>query len=57
MEMPCGKYKGTEITELPSSYLLWIAENWDENSALNKRICEDADEEYSFREKHDKHWE
>lgn len=47
-----GKYKGRLIEECPSSYLLYIAENFDDGS-----LCYDADEEYQYREKYCKHWE
>ncbi len=55
MKMPFGKHKGCEITDLPSSYLLWIAENWREDSPHNKAICEAADIEWQWREKNNCH--
>uniref|UniRef100_A0A6M3KNA5 Putative quorum-sensing-regulated virulence factor n=1 Tax=viral metagenome TaxID=1070528 RepID=A0A6M3KNA5_9ZZZZ len=57
MRMPYGRFKGQEIEDLPSSYLKWIAENWDEKSTTNKMICKAADEEWQFREKTNIHWE
>lgn len=53
--MPFGKYKGRSLYTLPSSYLLWIAENLHENTPLNKKIVIEADTEYQFREKHNNH--
>jgi len=50
--IPFGKYKGKFITELPSSYLHWLAENSDKED-----ICQAADEEYRYRNDHDGHWE
>lgn len=50
--MPYGKYKGRYIHELPSSYLLWIAENWSEDNPTDQFICMEADAEYEFRKKH-----
>jgi hypothetical protein len=55
LRMPYGKFKGELITELPSPYLRWIAENWKEDTELNKRICSEADTEYQEREKHNTH--
>lgn len=52
MVMPFGKYKGQLISELPSSYLHWLAENCDKED-----ICKAADEEYNYRTDHDAHWE
>jgi hypothetical protein len=31
---------------IPSAYLKWVAENWDEDSLTNKKICEEADKEW-----------
>lgn len=42
--MPFGKYHGVAISDLPSSYLRWLAEN-----CRDETICEAADEEYTFR--------
>lgn len=50
--MPCGKHKGKYIHNLPNSYLLWIAENWKEDTVINKLICTEADKEYRFRKEH-----
>lgn len=52
MEMPWGKYKGKAMFEIPSSYLLWMAQNVD-----NEKICAAADREWQWREKHNNHWE
>ena len=49
MKMPYGKFKGREIHQLPDSYLLWIAENFDETNPTGKKICIAADEEYQHR--------
>jgi len=56
MRLPCGKFRGKEIEEIPSSYLMWIAENWSENTPQNKAICMAADEEYRDRTENDSHW-
>ena len=47
-----GKYKGRLISEIPSGYLYWLAENCD-----NEMICEAADYEFRYRDDHDEHWE
>jgi hypothetical protein len=57
MKMPYGKYKGREVEELPSSYLLWVAENWREDSERDRQICEAADKEWQEREKNRDHFE
>ena len=50
MIMPFGKHKGKTIEELPSSYLSWMVENFDEEHLLDA-----ADAELRFRDKHDTH--
>lgn len=51
MIIPFGKYKGQELESLPSSYLLWLAENCD----WNDKVCEAADEEWQYREHYNLH--
>ena len=48
--MPFGKWADHFIDEIPSSYLRWVAENWDENGAFKKRIVILCDKELQFRE-------
>jgi uncharacterized protein (DUF3820 family) len=55
--MPYGKYKNKLLSKMPSSYLLWIAENWSEDTPINKKICKLADEIWQDREKYNEHWE
>jgi len=43
--MPYGKYEGKQLDDLPSKYLLWVAENWD-----NDRIASAADAVWRWRE-------
>ena len=50
MKMPWGKHKGRDIHELPSGYLLWLAEN-----SNNERICKEADNEWQWRDKYNQH--
>ena len=57
MIMPRGIFKGREIESIPSDYLLWIAENWNENTPEDKTICVEADEEWQHREKNNEHRE
>lgn len=52
MQMPCGKFKGKDIEDLPDWYLKWVAENWKEDRAKDRQICEEADREYQWRRKH-----
>ena len=49
--MSFGKYKGKQIINLPSDYLLWLAENVEDGD-----ICYTADKEYQMREKYNKHF-
>jgi len=55
MKMPCGKFKDHDIENLPSWYLLWIAENWNERTERDWCICQAADTEWQFREKNNCH--
>lgn len=50
--MPWGKYRGTELCNLPSSYVRWLAE-----SSFDDDICERADEEIKYRDDHSMHFE
>lgn len=50
--MPYGAFIGKEMHEIPSRYLHWVAENFD-----NDEIATAADKEWQWREKFDKHWE
>ncbi len=52
LKMLYGTFKGKEMHEIPSGYLLWLAENFH-----NEKFCEAADKEWQWREKHNKHWE
>lgn len=55
--MPWGKFKGQEISSLPSPYLRWLAENIKEDTPRNKAICLAADKEYQFRVQYNCHVE
>ena len=50
--MPYGKFKGRSMHKIPSAYLKWVAENFDDED-----ICCAADEEYQHREHYNEHWE
>lgn len=50
MEMPFGKYKGVAIEDIPSDYLLWLAQNCNDDLIAIK-----ADEEWQFRENWNAH--
>lgn len=52
MKMPYGDFKGKQMHEIPSRFLHWVAENFD-----NEKICVAADEEWQWREKYGEHWE
>jgi hypothetical protein len=55
--MPYGAFVGKTFDQVPSSYLKWVAQNWQENNAINKAICTGADKAWNHREKFDEHWE
>jgi uncharacterized protein (DUF3820 family) len=52
ISMPFGKYEDQDIEDVPSSYLLWLAEECDREDVRRA-----ADKEHIFREKHDTHFE
>jgi len=52
VKMPRGKHKGKDIEDLPSSYLKWLAGEYDDED-----ICEAADKEYRWRTDHNAHRE
>ena len=49
---PGKAHRGKLITDIPSNYLKWVAENYSDDS-----IAEAADKEWHFREKFNSHWE
>lgn len=51
LRMPAGKHKGERLSELPSDYLYWVAENWSED-----RIASAADSLYRERSDKSEHW-
>ena len=53
--MKFGKFQGRTIDKLPSSYLMWIIETF-ENDPYKQDIYDAACEEHNFRE-HYGHWE
>lgn len=54
-KMPIGKWAGHYIDEIPSSYLLWVAENWKEDSEFKRYLVEICDTEWQHREKYNCH--
>lgn len=55
--MPWGKHKSRSIGAIPSSYLKYVAENWDEDTPLKKVIVAACDREWTFREDTGCHFE
>lgn len=51
IKMPAGKFAGKTLEEIPSPYLKWVAENWDD-----EEVAEAASMEYEWRSEWDKHW-
>ena len=52
LAMPWGKHQGALISALPSSYLRWLAGQCDD-----EEICQAADDELSWRDRHSFHFE
>ncbi len=52
MKMPFGKYKDQELDELPSRYLLWVAEN-----IADEELSCKADKIWQERERFNTHFE
>lgn len=46
-----GKYSGYNIEDVPSDYLKWMSENFDDDS-----LVEEADKELEFRDTWNKHF-
>lgn len=55
MKMPWGKHKGMALSSLPSAYLYWLATANIEKYPHGKKVAEEADAEWQFRDKHDIH--
>jgi hypothetical protein len=53
--MTIGEYAGNNIDQIPSYYLKWVAENWDEDSAFKRRFVEACDKEWQWREDNNCH--
>ena len=50
IKMLWGKFKGKYIDEIPSSYLKYVAENWNET-----KISLACDDEWQYRERYNCH--
>lgn len=48
--MPRGMYSGMRIERIPSDYLKYVAENWNEDNEENKRLVKVCDDEWQWRE-------
>lgn len=57
MVMPWGRYRDEYIDEIPSSYLRYVAENWDEDNPYKKRIVQECDDEWQWRDRTNNHFE
>lgn len=49
VKMKVGAHAGKRICDLPTRYLKYVAEHWNEDTEENKLICKLADEEYQHR--------
>ena len=52
IRIPYGKFKDYIMEDIPSGYLKYIAENFDQED-----LCFAADTEWQEREKFNTHWE
>ena len=52
LTMPYGAHYKKSMEEIPSKYLHWVAENWDDDA-----IAIAADKEWQLRESQTAHWE
>ena len=57
MRLYVGKFKGKTLEEVPSSYLKFIAENWNEDTGHDRELCAAADREWTFRDNNNSHFE
>lgn len=55
--MPWGKFQGQTYASIPSSYLRWAAENFDESSERGRIVIKACDDEYQERERFNTHKE
>lgn len=55
--MPYGKHRGKPFYDIPSSYLLWISEHFEEDTKEKQGIVEMCDAEWQYREKYNVHFE
>ena len=53
--MPFGRHKNKRIDELPSGYLLWVAEALSAKTELNRRLIKACDDEWQYRERYNCH--
>lgn len=54
--IPFGRYKGTDVVDVPSSYLRWLCLT-DDIDKRYPRLIKAADEELKFRDKRGCHFE
>lgn len=57
MIMPWGAHRDKYVHQLPSSYLKYVAENWDEDTPFKKKLVARCDEEWRHREHYNTHFE
>lgn len=53
--MPVGTHSGKSIEEIPSGYLKWLAENWEGKTDWERKIMEECDKEWQWREDNNCH--
>jgi len=51
-KMPWGKYRYKRLEDIPSSYLIWVAENVKDNT-----VCTMCDLVWRWREENGEHFE
>lgn len=52
MPFPSGKFRGKAVEGVPTGYLRWAAENWQERTEKDRELMRAINAELEFRERH-----
>ena len=55
IKMRIGMYAEAYVSEVPSDYLKYVAENWDENSDFKRTLIQACNQEWQWREDNNCH--
>jgi uncharacterized protein (DUF3820 family) len=56
MVMPWGEHKDKMIWQIPSNYLWYALENWDEDNKFKKKLMKRMNDEWQYREQYNTHF-